>query len=766
MYRSSLRAATLAVVVLLATPAAATPDTRVAHGFPGIRNSAVDADRTDADGDGILGLADACPASPRRAAPVTDGCAAVEIVRRPELLSARTIDALDDMVATLHEARPLAEARESLERAREHVVSSMTRLRRGEVCAAARTYDDAETALRQARLGMEQSVDALAVRLLDFDPRAEDASAGDVTLGYLRMLAGRVGSAVDTGLAAGTHVDAVCATVAGGLREQARVDEVDDAAGLLTLDTGRVLALAAQQRISDRPKRLYEGLEVDVTGTLFNDGTGVAQRVDSEQPSLSFSTLPVLKPCMALRIAPVQPFAPYHPGPYTLHRTGAYKDAANVLQLERGMRLAAVELGCPHGTPQGLSLRYSMHIEVIENLAAKETVAYDFQDGDHPVAFPWFAALDGQIKATVLMTACLQFADGTDKCQVPLEQHVTYYNETLRPRGHYSTAVYSHTTFEVKDNQVDDDFGTTTAVAMDLTDVPVGSNAHFVGKGYAVSNGVSSRPQLVEVDQGETFAIYEEDDFIPDDLLLFQMDIVGVEHESGLTWPRVEGERNGSTFWYSSKLPELVRDRVAVCPDDPDTWYRLPFYGGWPDWTVNTGNHGDPTHGHDASQPYAWDLDADEGTDVAAARGGRIVWVVEDEHLNVKDYPKDPNDPTEVDPNYTKVGNFIWVLHDDGTLATYNHLSQWGALVSEGDVVHRGQHIGEVGDTGYSSHAHLHFEGGLVTLDWHQQNPSVVKLPTRFEGKLGQPDPSGFYTYTQLDCFVPHAGDRLQSTQP
>lgn len=44
----------------------------------------------------------------------------------------------------------------------------------------------------------------------------------------------------------------------------------------------------------------------------------------------------------------------------------------------------------------------------------------------------------------------------------------------------------------------------------------------------------------------------------------------------------------------------------------------------------------------------------------------------------------------------------------DGTFVIYAHLSK--SLVKVGDKIKKGQHIGESGNTGNSSGAHLHFE--------------------------------------------------------
>ena len=55
-------------------------------------------------------------------------------------------------------------------------------------------------------------------------------------------------------------------------------------------------------------------------------------------------------------------------------------------------------------------------------------------------------------------------------------------------------------------------------------------------------------------------------------------------------------------------------------------------------------------------------------------------------------------------------GNYVKIKHDNGMYTLYAHLKYGSVTVKNGQRVTKGQVIGYMGNTGYSSGAHLHFE--------------------------------------------------------
>jgi len=108
-----------------------------------------------------------------------------------------------------------------------------------------------------------------------------------------------------------------------------------------------------------------------------------------------------------------------------------------------------------------------------------------------------------------------------------------------------------------------------------------------------------------------------------------------------------------------------------------------PVTTGW--YSSNYGYRIDPFTGQKAFHEGV-DFMADSGTPIHAAGGGIVVYA----------------------DTYAGYGNMIEIDHGNGLISRYAHASKIQAKV--GDVVMKGQKIGEVGNTGRSTGPHLHFE--------------------------------------------------------
>ncbi|WP_070885828.1 M23 family metallopeptidase [Pseudomonas sp. D1-3] len=138
---------------------------------------------------------------------------------------------------------------------------------------------------------------------------------------------------------------------------------------------------------------------------------------------------------------------------------------------------------------------------------------------------------------------------------------------------------------------------------------------------------------------------------------------------------------------YTPKLDYALGDPRLLPIKQP---YPLPWRGG--PFRLTQGANGQYSHFTPKGR-YALDIAMPEGTPIVAARAGVVV--------------KTENDQSGRGTNPS--GNFVRILHDDGTMGVYLHLMQGSVNVREGQRVPVGAPIGRSGNTGNSTGPHLHF---------------------------------------------------------
>lgn len=138
---------------------------------------------------------------------------------------------------------------------------------------------------------------------------------------------------------------------------------------------------------------------------------------------------------------------------------------------------------------------------------------------------------------------------------------------------------------------------------------------------------------------------------------------------------------------YTPKLRYALGDPRMLPKSNP---YPLPWVGG--PFRLTQGANGKYSHFTPKGR-YALDIAMPEGTPIVAARSGMVVKI--ENHQTGRG--KNPS------------GNFVRVLHDDGTMGVYLHLMRNSVKVSEGQRVTVGDKLALSGNTGNSTGPHLHF---------------------------------------------------------
>lgn len=116
----------------------------------------------------------------------------------------------------------------------------------------------------------------------------------------------------------------------------------------------------------------------------------------------------------------------------------------------------------------------------------------------------------------------------------------------------------------------------------------------------------------------------------------------------------------------------------------------------------------------------ALDFKVKTGTKICAARSGVVIAA------------RGNSDKRGLKPENLADGNYIFIQHEDGSIAQYWHFKKDGVLVQQGDNITNGQLIGYSGNTGYSAFPHLHFE-----VRGPDSKGNYSDLPTRFYTQEG-----------------------------
>lgn len=183
---------------------------------------------------------------------------------------------------------------------------------------------------------------------------------------------------------------------------------------------------------------------------------------------------------------------------------------------------------------------------------------------------------------------------------------------------------------------------------------------------------------------------------------------------------------------YSYRYRYLFLTGTLNAGHDAGASYRLPYPDGL-GFFISQAFGGEMFTHHGPDSAHAIDFVMPEGTLVLAARGGRVIKVVQH-------FTTGGQDAWHMDK-----ANQVQVLHDDGTIALYVHLAPYSALVQVGDRVQTGSLLARSGNTGYSSGPHLHF--------------AVTRVVQERNGTLGTESlPVVFHTTHPPDRFTARQG--------
>jgi murein DD-endopeptidase MepM/ murein hydrolase activator NlpD len=176
-----------------------------------------------------------------------------------------------------------------------------------------------------------------------------------------------------------------------------------------------------------------------------------------------------------------------------------------------------------------------------------------------------------------------------------------------------------------------------------------------------------------------------------------------------------------------------VEPAIAECgpyPAQATSPYVLPYEPG-SSYFVGQGNCTDGSHRTGTPDQYGYDFRMPIGTVLIASRGGTVTRVFDD-------YQDGTGVPGEE--------NVVGITHDDGSTALYFHLAENGALVTDGQVLSRGDVIALSGNSGNSTEPHLH-----LVVDGPPGTGGVGTVPVIFSNT--DPHPNGLLSGRFYEAF-------------
>lgn len=199
------------------------------------------------------------------------------------------------------------------------------------------------------------------------------------------------------------------------------------------------------------------------------------------------------------------------------------------------------------------------------------------------------------------------------------------------------------------------------------------------------------RPRLyTEKVEGQTGIFVENPLFAPIELL--------VKSDGGTVY--FQGVIDAQSAERVSTLQGRERYRYQWALGDPAAKHSSPSYG-FPvaqkgKYPISQGANGRFSHFQEPNV-HAVDVVMPVGTEIVAARAGTVISVKDDYHMSGQN------------GYFLDKANYVSVLHDDGTYATYAHTLMGSAQVKPGDQVTMGQVLARSGSSGFSTGPHLHF---------------------------------------------------------